>query len=153
MKLQTNYEEFLSLNYQTNNFEEGAELFINDLIAEAEIKIDSNSFNIVLDELKNSGFLDEFEVYEFWNEIESRFQTTNGTHKHDGKYAECLRSVNNNDVNDYLETKGIAGDMHWTVMVGGFKDYKHQNNELVQLIFILESYRTYMLDRTLYKNP
>jgi hypothetical protein len=150
MKLRTNYEDFLKLNYQTKSFETGTDRFIEDLVSEATLKIDSNSFNTVMNELQSSGFLDEFEIYEFWNDIESKMVQTAGIPKSDGKYAECLKLVNNSDINDYLEIKSLAGDMHWTVMIDGFKDYKHKDNELVQLIFSFESFRTYMLDKTLH---
>lgn len=150
LKLRTNYEEFLTLNYQTTDFETGTEKFIQDLISNSSIKIDSVSFNKAMKELRNSGFLREFEIYEYWNDIENKLVQSAGFHKHDGKYAECLKLVKNPDITDFIEVKEITGETHWDTMVPAFKDYEHQDNELAQLIFILESYRTYMLDRTLY---
>ncbi|MEQ9405751.1 MAG: hypothetical protein RIM99_19325 [Cyclobacteriaceae bacterium] len=150
LKLRTNYEEFLTLNYQTTDFETGTEKFIQDLLSDSNIEIDSVSFNKVMTELRNSGFLDEFEIYEYWNDIENKMVQTAGLHKHDGKYAECLKLVENPDITAFIEVKEITMETHWDTMIPAFKDYEHQDNELAQLIFILESYRTYMLDRTLY---
>ena len=148
-----NYEEFLTLNYQTTDFETGTGEFIEDLISDSNIEIDSPSFTKVINELRNSGFLNEFEVYEYWNEIEGKLVPTAGLHKHGGRYAECLKLVRNPDITAFIEVKEITGETHWDTMIPAFKDYDHQDNELAQLIFILESYRTYMLDRTMYNRP